>query len=313
MNLRNIYKLCKKNVDALKSVTATHTTSTGRNGYTVSSWIICREAVCDLRQIDALEEQCDNVLSSVPAFVMNKNTFGLATEEWNKINSAKSILISSVENIIRLYESMGCEDDETIDVDFLLPECEDFSKFVHYVKELDFILTKCPFLQSKEEKIQFKNVDVGSTWLSFAIIGGGVLVGSILLNNLAAFVDKCIVVRSHYLTCQKQKADLESEEENKEKKKIILEYIENTYKKVIDCAIDDLEKTTNYTVKNEDGDEPQRIKQCIEKMGELIENGLRIYSAIDAPEEARALFEPLEMKYLTVGKEVKVIEEKPEE
>ncbi len=179
-------------------------------------------------------------------------------------------------------------------------------------------------MRSKDEKIQFKNIDVGSTWLSFVIdcvnvsaevvsTGAAVIAGSVLLNNLLAFVDKCIVTRSHYITLQKQKADLEVEKGNAEEKKIILKYLESAYKKEIDCAIAELEKATNYTVKNEDGDEPQRIKQCMEKMGELVEKGLRIYSAIDAPKETKVLFEPLEMKYLTMGKEVKVIEEKPEE
>ena len=82
------------------------------------------------------------------------------------------------------------------------------------------------------------------------------------------------------------------------------------YQKQVDVAISELEEKTSYKVKNEDGDEPQRIKKCIESMGSLIEQGLRIYSAIDAPKETKALFAPLDMKYISVDESVKVIEDK---
>jgi hypothetical protein len=56
-------------------------------------------------------------------------------------------------------------------------------------------------------------------WLTFFVVGTvGLAGGSMLLNNIAAFIDKCIILRSHFLTTQKQKYELEAEKTDKEKK-----------------------------------------------------------------------------------------------
>lgn len=56
-----------------------------------------------------------------------------------------------------------------------------------------------------------------------------------------------------------------------------------------------------------------RIEQCFEKMGVLIEKGLQIRASIDSPSETKALFEPLEMKYLEIGNTLKLLEKNKEE
>lgn len=50
-----------------------------------------------------------------------------------------------------------------------------------YLKEIDFILTQCPYLSSEKEELKFNNVDVGSQWLSFFLIAAGTFQ---ILNNL---------------------------------------------------------------------------------------------------------------------------------
>ena len=47
-----------------------------------------------------------------------------------------------------------------------------------------------------------------------------------LLNNIAAFVDKCIVIRSHYLTLHKQKHELEQDQRAADEKATISKYLD---------------------------------------------------------------------------------------
>lgn len=110
------------------------------------------------------------------------------------------------------------------------------------------------------------------------------------------------------MTTQKQKIELEAEKRNENEKEIISKYIDDSYKKVVDAAIKELEEVTKYSVKNEDGDEIGRIEQCFEKMGILLDKGLQIRASIDSTNEAQALFEPLEMKYLSISDNLKLIE-----
>ena len=206
---------------------------------------------------------------------------------------------------------MGLNTEERIGIDIKLPKYRDFSEFVQYVNDLEKILTKCPFLQAENEELVFDNVDVGSTWLSFVVVANiAIAGGSVLLNNIAAFVDKCIVLRSHYLTLKKQKAQLESDERTEAEKETIRKYLEDMYKMQVDAAIKELEETTGHKVENKDGDENGRINFCMEKMGALIDLGLQIHSSIDSPKETQVLFEPLEMKYSRISDSLKLLEKK---
>ena len=164
----------------------------------------------------------------------------------------------------------------------------------------------------KETINNIHTAQVASLWLTFFIAGTTVIGGSILLNNIAAFVDKCIILRSHFLTTQKEKQELEAGQKVIEHKEAILNYIDSQYRKEVDLAIKAMEEKTGYNVENKDDDENARVELCFSKMGELIDKGLQIYSTIDSPKEAQALFEPLEMKYLSVEDTLKLLSEKEE-
>lgn len=83
------------------------------------------------------------------------------------------------------------------------------------------------------------------------------------------------------------------------------------YKKEIDAAIEELENLTGHEVA--DADERSRIELAFQKMGELLDKGLQIYSTIDSPKEVKALFDPLEMKYIELGKKIELLVDKKDE
>ena len=313
MKFRNIYVICRDNYSSIDGISGEDVTLNNRSGVCVSGWNNARNALIKLREVDSLKDEADALINSVPEFYVSSDSFNIMRDEWNRIVSAKDTLLRTMDDTVDLYEKMGMDTEERVGLDIKLPKFNDFSEFVKYINDIEFVFTKCPFLQDNNEKLIFENTDVGSTWLTFFVIGGAATVGgSVLLNNIASFVDKCIILRSHFLTTQKQKAELEAQERKEAEKEVISKYIDDLYKNSVDLAIKELEETTNYTVKNEDGDEFGRIEQCFDKMGSLIEKGLQIRASIDSPNEAQALFEPLEMKYLEIDNALKLLEKKEE-
>ena len=313
MKLRNIYFICKDNYDAINNLSAVSDRVDGRLCREVSGWSSALQALMNTRDIKSLEYESDELIAAVPEIFRTKDTFHVETAEWDRISSAKNTLLRTMDDTMDLYGKMGLDTENRSGIDIKLPRFKDFTEFVSYVNEPEFVFSKCPFLQSEDEKLQFENVDVGSTWLTFLVVGGAALVGgSILLNNIAAFIDKCFILRSHYLTVEKQKQDLENQKMTQEEKAIISRFLTDTYKKEVDAAIKELEEVTDYRGENKDGDEIGRINQCFEKMRYLFDKGLQIYASIDAPDETKKLFEPLEMKYLETGKKQELLEKKEE-
>ncbi len=312
MKLRNIYFVCRDNYNVIDNFEAKDKIIGGREGKEISGWNDVLNALMNTRKIKSLEKESDSVINAVPELFRTQDKFNVRPEEWRMIYSAKKTLLRTLDDTMDLYEKMGMDTENRNGIDIKLPSFNDFTEFVDYLNDLRFVFTKCPFIQSSDEKLQFDNVDVGSTWLTFFVAGGALAGGSILLNNIASFIDKCIILRSHYLTVKKQKQDFENENKSEEEKKIILGYINSLYGKEVDTAIQELERITDYKIENKDGDERGRIEQCFEKMRNLLDKGLQIYSAIEAPSETRRLFEPLEMKYLEISNEQKLLEKKEE-
>lgn len=313
MKLRSIYLICKENYDIIANFSAVElrTTEPLRKMYRVSNWLSYISRLLKLSEIDILKNRCEKVINAIPEWYINENEFNLSNIDWERVKNFNNDIAKEMKVIIKLYNSMGLSTDEKIGIDIKIPPCNELSEYVSYVSELDFIFSKCPFLQSDNEKWIFDNVDVGSDWITLLVEFVGVATGvSVLLKNLAVFLDKCVIIRSHYLDTVKQKAELEKEEKDEEKKKNIIEYIERLYQKEVEKAINELEEVSGYKVENNDGDEKGRIKETFNRMGKLIDKGLQIYSTIDAPKEAQILFEPLEEKYENIEDKLKFLEKK---
>lgn len=116
------------------------------------------------------------------------------------------------------------------------------------------------------------------------------------------------MIRSHLLTVREQALAIKKEELDLNEKKIILENLAKLYMKQVDSVLDELEKTTGYKYKN--NEERERTKQCLIKFEKLTDQGLHIYSTLDSPKETKALFEPIETKYLSVNIKSQSLKEK---
>lgn len=235
---------------------------------------------------------------------------GKATLESNlfrKLDLANE-LIRRIDCIISLYEPIEKQDNENLGLDIKIPETDNITELKMYISELEFIFTKCPFFQSNEASLKLRNVDNGSIWLIIGVTCVAVAAGSVLLNNIAAFIDKCYVIKSHKLTCKRQEQEIEKLSCDQKEKEEILKSIRLLYKISVNNTIKDLESTTGYNI--QDGDERGRVEQSFDKLEKLLDKGMQIYSSIDSPQEIKAIFAPIEMHYLSVADGLKMIEEK---
>lgn len=219
-------------------------------------------------------------------------------------------LLTETNCIIRLYESMGLQAEENIGLDIKIPKTDDITDFKKYIDDLEFIFTKCPFFQSGEASLKFDSVDVGSVWLIIGIACTSLAAGSILMNNIAAFIDSCLIIKSHKLTCKRQEQEIRRAELEQKEKEELLKNTNKLYKIAVKNVIKELEESTGYHIS--DGDEMGRVEQSIDRTVKLLEKGLQIYASIDSPKEVQAVFAPLEMHYLSIGEELKRIEEATE-
>lgn len=212
--------------------------------------------------------------------------------------------------MIDLYESMGFEENSAQGIDIKLPECKDFQEFRKCIDELDFILYKCPFFKSDEEHLQFESMDVGSLWITILAVSTVGVSASVLLNNIAAFIDKCYVIKSHQLTIKQQEVIYGNMETDQKTKEQYLDGLKLVYDQIVKSTVVELEEITN--IKLEDGEQVGIVSQAFDKTISLLDKGLQIYTTIDTPREVQNLFEPLEMKYVDVAKPIEKIVQKEE-
>lgn len=304
MKLRNIYYLCKK----YKKVIEVNDLVFSNYMYSFAEEQGYKEALEKLGQIECLQKSIEDHMQAIEKVLGDDAAVQNSNLE-KKFYETRRALFDKINTIISLYESMDRPKEELPGIDIKLPDTSNFSDFKKIIDEIDFIITKCPFLQSEKESLQFAGIDVGSQWLSFVISGMAIVVsGSMLLNNILAFVDKCIVIRSHYLTTESQKQEVEKSKTDQNEKAELIKNINKIYKIQVDNVIKELEEETGYTIS--DGDEKGRTEQALQKAAELIDKGLEIVASIDTKQEIKVLFEPLEMKYLSIENKLKVIEDK---
>lgn len=308
MKLKNIYIVCKKNYEPISSCELEINEE------------LCECYLKDELRVKGILEQlsCIEYLKKEVAhfnrILEEIEYFKARTQpDVSKFIEAKDRLTAKIASVIEFFESLGLEQgaEEMIGIDIKLPLKGDFTDFRKSIDDLDFLFTKCPFFNVKNERLCFDGLDVGSEWLTFIIVGTvgtSVLLGSTLLNNIAAFIDKCMVIKSHKLTIQQQENAVEKSAIEQKEKEELLKNLNRIYKIQVDNAIKELEEISGCKVV--DGDERGRVEQSFDKLGKLLDKGMQIYASIDAPPEAKALFEPIEMQYLLIENELKALEKK---
>lgn len=300
MRLGCAYVLCKKHYEVIKELDSGFIYNSDITNYGEREnqiWDILNQ----LSNIEYLKKSAQSFMCLCDNIKINAGLqpdIGIFHKERNS-------LCQRMEHMIEVCESFGLSQEELIGLDIKLPPTDNLTDFKKNLDDLEFVLTKCPFCRNETSELRFGGVDIGSVWLVLPIAG---VSASVLLNNIAAFIDKCLIIKSHKLTIDEQKNEIERLAKSQEQKDAIINGLNELLKVYVENAIRELEDSTGCKIS--DGDERGKATQSFEKLGKLIDKGLQIYGSIDLPAETKALFEPLEMKYLSIEKEIKALEKK---
>lgn len=302
MDINQIYAICKENYNFIQEI---RIEEISKYEYKLSNAENILEVIGLLESTKYFDGPLDYFKKIIITFDGGKISTNSSYK--SKFNEIQERLLLAMNFVIKTYESVKKHEEIMPGLDIRLPINENFTEFRKNIDDLEFVLTKCPFFQNDTENLRFKSVDQGSVLLTFVVTSVGILSVSVLLNNIAAFIDKCLIIRSHYLTIQEQKRMIERSNMEQKAKEEIINALDKTYKILVDEGIRELAETLNYKIK--DGDEMGRTEQAVERLNNLIERGMQIYATFGTPEETKALFAPIEMKYLDFVKDVKSIVE----
>lgn len=222
----------------------------------------------------------------------------------NFLNALNDLKVAAG-TIVSLYESLELGE-STSGIDVKIPECDSLKEYMEYLREVDFIFTQCPYLLSDEEEIKFKNVDVGSQWLTFALITAGTFG---VLNNLAKIVEKAIAIKSHMLLLRQQEEMLETMKLKNEATQETLDVFRKMKRIAMEDSVKDLESELGEL---QDGEERGKVEKTLEKLCVLMDKGVEIYSSIETPNEVKALFPMSDNNPILPDNIVKLLEKKDE-
>lgn len=260
-------------------------------------------------KIDILIKEIDNSLSDIiflPTIHLPENYSDMLTT----ILSIYHLLLA-LETTIDIYETLQMDVDKTqIGLNIKLPPTDSITEFRKNIEDIEFLFTNCPFIQSEENSIKFQSVDIGSVWLVVGVACISITAGSILLNNIVALIDKCMILKSHKLTILKQAQRLEVMKHNEEEKEKLIKNLVKLYQVSVNNVIFEMEESSGYNIESEE--DRKKAYQSLEILGKLLDKGLQIHASIESPDEIKALFEPLNLHYIALEEELKKIEKKKE-
>lgn len=282
VRLYNIYYICNITVENIRNI---RFEMNNRKAYNVSGWQDALESMLILRKVPFLLEYVDDIIKSVPAYVRADETPEIDSTTCSKVKSKFQKLQEKLETVIELYESIQ-KGEAQEGIDIKIPDCESLKEYIQYMKDIDFVLSQCPFISKSEEEIVFNTVDVGSMWLSFFIKAA---VGShAILSIISKMTELALKVKSNNVVIKQQEEMLET---MRQKNDVGKETID-AFKKMKDIMLDDsvtiLEQECDMSIT--DPEESARARRSLDMLAELIDKGVEIYSAIETPEEVKVLF-----------------------
>lgn len=309
MRLYNIYYLCKTSIDEIRDIhlEKIQIGETREYDYNVKNWnnlFMCCEV---LVQIDFLKEDIEKLLTYMDEASDNKlsNYLRMTPMIAKSFEEYRKKIISKMELVIELYQSLGIEDSE-IGIDIKIPKCYSLREYMQFVKDIDFVFSQCPLISQCNETINFNTVDIGSMWLSFVI--KSVVGSSIILNVIAKMVDIALKIRTRSIINKQQEEVLEALRQKNEVGAEVIEAFEKLKKAMLDESVKELEKECNTEIK--DPEDRDRAGRTLEILSIIIDKGVEIYSAIGVSKEIQAQFPFKEDSPIITEEFQKLIEDK---
>lgn len=298
MRLYGMYYVCKKYLHVVEDMKVDNRNVSGVGTVrSISDWKARSAVLNELAKIIPLRDSVRKFYETIPVVYRDQDKFEITGNVANAYIQARTELVIALKTIINTYETINpnsIDDELTIGFDIKLPKFHNIGEFSKCLEDLDFVFKHCPYLKKDDSDIKYGSVDVGSTWLTFLIIGTS---ASILLSNLGKIVDVAIKIKSHFTTVRMQEEALKSVKLKNEVADEVIQAFKEANKMLTQQSLDELK---NELGELNDGEEEDKVRRSLEKLGFWMDKGMQIYSTIDSPDEIKNLFpEQEEVKFLS--------------
>lgn len=281
-----MYVVCKTYLEKIKEMKAKSKSVNNSTVYYINGWQANRLVLNEIAKMAPLRDKVKQIIMSIPIAFQDTESFDITSNTRYKYDKSLDILITSMQTITDAYEIMRIKntDEKLSGFDVNLPQFKDLGEFAKCLNDLDFIIKQCPYLQSNDSQIKFDSVDIGSTWLTFMIVGAS---ATVILGNLSKLVDMAVKIKSHVVTTRMQEEALRSMELRNEVATEVIDAFKKANKILVDQCVGDLKSELGEL---ENGEEEGKAQKSLEKLAYWMDKGLKVYSAIDAPKEIKDLF-----------------------
>lgn len=291
MRLYGMYYTCKKHIEYVKNMKVTNKTTAREATWSIKSWAERSKVLNELAKMKPLRTPAREVYEAIPVVYRDQDEFDISGTVKDRFVAARGKLIVAMETVIDMYETINPKKviDEDYGFDIKMPEFDDLGEFSKCMEDLDFVMKQCPYLNDKDGQIKYGSIDVGSTWLTFIIVGVG---ATTVMTNLAKIVDIAIKIKSHITTVKMQEEALRSVEIRDEIAAEVLDAYKKANRILTQNSVAELERELGEL---KDGEEKDKAGKTLEKLGYWMDKGMQIYSSIDAPVEIKDAF-PLQQE-----------------
>lgn len=231
--------------------------------------------------------------SKIDGIFRFNSSIELLERDRDHINSAIQEIKLSLFIMKSMYQSL-CFEQNTFGFDVKLPPNTSLSELSDCAKDLNIIFSQCPLLHTEDEEIQLHGVDIGSIWLTFVIVGAGAATTSYVIKNIAAMVDKILVIREHAAVCKRQEEAARQAKLKNDLLQSVIESNKTIIKSLTQNAVEEMAQENQI----QSPEEIAQIRASFDMLRKWINKGIKICAAIDAPEEIKAVFPPLETQAL---------------
>lgn len=270
-------------------------------------------------------EKLTSKIRNLKFFDRISNTVTVQENEYRTLNDLKNQLVNEMQNLKQTIDNILPKEDE-YSISIKLPEYETFEEYNNLFKSLKVVFSTFEQLQYVTE---LKTFETGSKWIDIKFEKPNkediksILLAISILFNMANF---SLDLRNKYLEGEKSIAYLkqyETQVNDSERKKLLEVYeilqkedkakYESYKEQIIEKIINESGIELDNTQRN---DLTPRIGASIEKLGELIDEGMEIKPALNASEEIKQISEQFnisleEHKKILIGiNSQKLIEQK---
>lgn len=304
MRLYNIYYICKAALNGLKELKDENLPNGSKK---LVNWNISKQALESLFNIDFIKEDAKELYNVLSPFDREKINADIGGQTFKDFLPIYKKIVSKLQSVVDLYESMR-DGISQPGIDIKIPSCNSLKDYIKILNDIDFILTQCPYLKNENEEIKYRGTDVGSDWITFAIIVSSATSASfVILKNLSFLMDKAISLMSNKKVLDMQEETYKTMLQKNEITQATIDAFnkmkEITYKKYVDELQDEVGKLN-------DGEEEGRVSKSLEKLANLIDKGVEIHTSIETPKEIKVLFPFVEPQQTLPDGLLKYIEDK---